>query len=1552
MRASHTIKNGRPRRGSISAICISVIATVLLGIGASPARADDPGDPVEPTSIPAAWVDPGLNSGWNDDGAVVFKTTPTLRTYAVDGDEFAGLPAAARPEYKLHVEIWSDDDPGEVVDSATLDGERADDDPEWPVEAVHADWHVQSGALTDGTKYRVRARTEWPSAPSGSPSNGDWSDWQVLTVIVGPPTPTQVLPADYAIISQPRPTLSAHMEGYDGSRPVSGDFLIQDATTGQQVDEIRSEVADANGDFTVQTHYPLPAGDYQWRVLATDDVSQSDWSDVGTFSQETVPKATTYTAVYPHRGGATAYWVPAQTASNNPILDYTIRATPGNYSAVVGADQTQGSLDLPVGSYHLTVTARNRTGSGPAGPSTAVTVSPSASDPPINVLAVVEDTSATVTWDPPANDGGSPITGYEVWFRDFDTGVLSHPVFSGTELDLTDLNYGTDYLAVIYALNAEGRSSGAAVYFRPTREPDAPRNVIAHLEDGALDVQWDPPEFDGGAEIDTYDVTVSPGGQTMTVPAATQWKNAVHFDDLTNGSNYTFVVTAHNVNGVSDPSAPSASKAPVSGADDSDADGVPDISEERAGSNPLLADSDGDGLSDSVEDFQLAGITSPTSSDTDQDDVSDADEDSDDDGLTNAAEVLRHTAPGKADSDSDGLSDGDEVDGGTDPTDSDTDTDGLDDGAEGDFGFDPLDAHSNGGSALDGDASASQDLTDPSSEDGESVTAIIHGPAAELSGIHVESAPVVDLPGARTPSAVVATRNDDTATSASTTAHVTSVTLPLASSGPVPSPSSLKPVKWNDDTGTWEFVNNNVSISSADRTVSIDSPSLGVRYAVVDLGEWRAHATVCDAAATGHAYLNVQVILDETPPVRDADTTGERFTALRRVLATLSTGDEVNLRTFGATITDYGYGYSLDATVNSGPGVVDSGRMSSRDVVNTELDQLQASDGPFGDDYSWLTAQWPYLIQPTFAEKAIGGLGQPDEFAVDTAGNPYTTGTDHTAPQQCRENVVLLVTDGVTKPSTDPDVTSGYGPGYQPFLDRTDVPVHVLDIGAADDSDAWLQTIATQTGGTYSYVPTMTDVQTWASDVTPPPGPHLTEADKTADDDNDGLSNWIEKHGITVGQKKGPVGIGVSTFFYTNPENADTDGDGIPDGDEVGTPFTAAQLGGWSSDDPISTYNVISDPTRADGDHDGLPDTEEVDSNLDAMDPDLDSDGVNDADEAQNGTYPMLADTDSDGFYDSMEIDHQADGYDPLVFTPLVPAVQWQLDFVKGFLCGDIDPCREDNIAWLAGDILSGVLVFGDVRDFAENLFQQHWGDAGLVAIGFVPVIGDVTGATGKIVRALKHIVNAGGPVFIAAAKMLRDAAKDDAGYLQLMRQVDQADVDKVLSLVNGNEKIAADILNANPIKTLKRMLNSSARVTAKAFSERPIFFEKTGKEAEQYLKRYLGLDENQPQAQILNPHPGPNDSLGMGSRYPDAIENVVVDGVPRKIIHESKVGYTGVIRAAAQISKDKALLNAGEVNDVTWHFFASATTKRIGPSPLVVQMLEDANIPYVIHFP
>ena len=143
-------------------------------------------------------------------------------------------------------------------------------------------------------------------------------------------------------------------------------------------------------------------------------------------------------------------------------------------------------------------------------------------------------------------------------------------------------------------------------------------------------------------------------------------------------------------------------------------------------------------------------------------------------------------------------------------------------------------------------------------------------------------------------------------------------------------------------------------------------------------------------------------------------------------------------------------------------------------------------------------------------------------------------------------------------------------------------------------------------------------------------------ASLAGDSDSDGMEDeWETTHGLTVGTNDAGGDLDEDDLTNlqefvggTNPQNPDTDGDGLRDGEERMIHDT--------------------DPTLADTDGDGLNDNEELNTTeTDPIIADTDGDGLNDGDEVNtHGSNPLVADSDGDRFPDGLEV---AFGSDPVV---------------------------------------------------------------------------------------------------------------------------------------------------------------------------------------------------------------------------------------------------------------------------------------------------------------
>jgi Mg-chelatase subunit ChlD len=276
----------------------------------------------------------------------------------------------------------------------------------------------------------------------------------------------------------------------------------------------------------------------------------------------------------------------------------------------------------------------------------------------------------------------------------------------------------------------------------------------------------------------------------------------------------------------------------------------------------------------------------------------------------------------------------------------------------------------------------------------------------------------------------------------------------------------------------------------------------------------------------------------------------------------------------------------------------------------------------------------------------------------------------------------------------------------------------IYTVGLGSEADAaLLEAIAQDTGGKFFLLESADDL----SDAFDRVSDDLSKPDS----DGDGLSDEAETTGWRT--QRGNV-------YKTDPNNPDTDGDGLTDGEEAGLLAS-----------PDTGYTGVSNPLTVDTDGDGLDDlTEVVEGGTSPLMSDTDGDGLDDFAELEFGSDPSSPNSDGDNWNDKEEFDRDSDPwvYD-LTFSEGAAA------FPGGFVCGDWEWCAKDlfglnetqtqSVPYLLGQLVSGLLLFGDVRDFVANVVDGNWGDAILALLGVLPAIGDATGIVGKITKfALK----------------------------------------------------------------------------------------------------------------------------------------------------------------------------------------------------------------------
>ncbi|VDK40424.1 unnamed protein product, partial [Cylicostephanus goldi] len=278
------------------------------------------------------------------------------------------------------------------------------------------------------------------------------------------------------------------------------------------------------------------------------------------------------------RHTCTLKWTPPKDDGGSEITGYKIEYQPIGSSiwekvpgGVAGTSYTVRGLEHGE-QYRFRIKAENLVGA-----SDYITTAPvlikDPFDPPgapsTPEVTGYDSNLVSLAWNPPKDDGGSPILGYVVERFEKkgggDWAPVKMPLIKGTEVTIPNLHEGETYQFRVRAVNAagQGEASGGTEpvtcrpFVVPPGAPDQPR--IGEITKNSAEVLWSKPTKDGGAPIDGYYVEKKKIGdpEWTRVNAKPIKGTSLVVDGLGEKEEYEFRVVAVNSAGEGEPSKPS-----------------------------------------------------------------------------------------------------------------------------------------------------------------------------------------------------------------------------------------------------------------------------------------------------------------------------------------------------------------------------------------------------------------------------------------------------------------------------------------------------------------------------------------------------------------------------------------------------------------------------------------------------------------------------------------------------------------------------------------------------------------------------------------------------------------------------------------------------------------------------------------------------------------------------------------------------------------------------------------------------------------------------------
>lgn len=356
----------------------------------------------------------------------------------------------------------------------------------------------------------------------------------------------------------------------DGGSDITG-YRIEMSPNGTSGWSDLEENTGSDATFYADTT-PSPNTTRYYRVSAINDAGAGPASNVANATTTgTVPgRPTNLTADAQDTSQIDLRWRAPSDDGGSAITGYRIEVSDDGQSWVDLKRDTEDTdteyphtgLD-PGSTRFYRVSAINSAGTGsPSRLATATTLD--VPDEPTDLAATANgQTQIDLVWIRPRNDGGSAIEGYQIDVSENGgatwTVHVENSRSTSTSYSHTGLSAGETRYYRVRAINEWGAGSYSVPAFATTdaSEPGPPQNLVADAAgQRRIDLDWDPPDKDGGAAVTGYRIEVSPNGVTWSDLVRNTGRNTTRYPHtgLNPGTTRHYRVSGINSVGTGEPS--------------------------------------------------------------------------------------------------------------------------------------------------------------------------------------------------------------------------------------------------------------------------------------------------------------------------------------------------------------------------------------------------------------------------------------------------------------------------------------------------------------------------------------------------------------------------------------------------------------------------------------------------------------------------------------------------------------------------------------------------------------------------------------------------------------------------------------------------------------------------------------------------------------------------------------------------------------------------------------------------------------------------------------